>query len=110
MQGRITCRAEPHADVPHDVRGEVGVCSSSVASGHHLDHRHDFTGQADLAEAHAGGQLPHLLLVLRKQKGVLQAHCQAGDALVQHSLPQDAKDGQDSTATVQFHVCKGGGL
>lgn len=68
--------------LPHDVRCEVGVGSSSVAAGHHFDHRHDLTGQADLAEAHGGGQLPHLLLMLREQEGMLQTHCQAGDAFV----------------------------
>ena len=65
------CKAALHAYVPHDVRREVGVCSSGVASGHHLDHGHDFAGQADLVEAHAAGQPPHLLLVLREQEGVL---------------------------------------
>ena len=69
-------------DILHDVRGEIGVSSSSVASGHHLDHRHDLTREADLGEAHALGQRPHLLLMLWKQEGVLQHHCQTGDAIV----------------------------
>ncbi len=62
--------------------GEVGISSSGVAPGNHLDHGHDLAGQTDLVEAHALGQLPHLLLVLWKQEGVLQHHCQTGDALV----------------------------
>ena len=75
-------------DLLHDVRGEVGVSSSSVASGHHLDHGHDFTGEADLGEAHALGQRPHLRLVLWEQEGVLQHHGQTGDAVVKHFLQQ----------------------
>ncbi len=69
-------------DILHNVRCEIGVSSSSVASGHHLDHRHDFTGEADLGEAHALGQRPHLLLMLWEQERVLQHHCQTGDAIV----------------------------
>lgn len=72
---------------PHDVGGEVGVCSSSVTSGDHLHHGHNLAGQADLGEAHVCSQLAYLLLVLREQEGMLQTHRQAGDALVQHLLP-----------------------
>lgn len=85
---------------PHDVGSKVGVCSSSVASGNHFDHGHDLTGQADLLEAHFGGQLPHLLLMLREQEGVLQTHCQAGDAFIQHPLQQDPRFGMKSTTAV----------
>ena len=67
---------------------EVGVSSSSVASGDHLDHGHDLAGEADLGEAHALGQLPHRPLVLWEQEGVLQHHRQTGDAGVQHLLQQ----------------------
>ena len=72
--------------LPHDVGGEVGVSSGGAAPGHHLDHGHHHTGQADLAEAHAAGQRPNALLMLWEQEGVLEDHCQAADALVQHPL------------------------
>ena len=73
---------------PHDVGGEVGICSGSVTSGNHLHHWHNLTGQTDLGETHGCRQLAHLLLVLWKQEGVLEAHRQASDALVQYPLHQ----------------------
>ncbi len=89
QQHKLTTRVSIHAtrrdvmqDVLHDVRGEIGVSSSSVASGNHFDHGHDLTGEADLGEAHALGQRPHLLLMRWEQEGVLQNHCQTGDVIV----------------------------